>query len=127
MEYLKSLKNSKNKPFLTAMEIYDITSSDYYKDKTLDPVLKKALENSTKYNDWNEFMYSLPAFDSTRESLNFELELLQNKMSPPIDKVPCPRCRSTNTKIIGEYTRALDEAGTTKGVCNNCGMKFHPD
>ena len=124
---LKGIKGSDGKPFLSKADIYTITTSKYYTDDKLKSVLTNALKKSTEYDSWTELMYTLPSFNETREALDFELELLQNKTSPPIDKVPCPRCKSTNTKIIGEYTRALDEAGTTKGTCNNCGMKFHPD
>ena len=76
---------------------------------------------------WSHIFYNnVPQYAEERNARFIEYELLQNKSSPPVDTVACPRC-GVNNLVQGENKRAADEGGISFAVCKQCGLKWSPE
>lgn len=106
---------------------YDIVS--YSVEGDLEDRINRFHEHlsSKEWDSWLQALYAHPAFKQQETDRLFEYEIYLSKTSPPEDKVPCPKCGSSNVVVSTSQKRALDEAGSADAVCRNCGKKFHPE
>lgn len=87
----------------------------------------KTDESRKRGAHWSQIFYDVvPNYAIERNARSLEYELVQNKASPPVDTVACPRC-GMNNLVQGENKRAADEGGISFAVCKQCGLKWFPE
>lgn len=67
--------------------------------------------------------FDLPFFDSAKQKVQLTYETYLGK-TIPAEGLACVHCGSTNVTAAGKYNRALDEAGSVRYHCRNCGKSF---
>jgi DNA-directed RNA polymerase subunit M/transcription elongation factor TFIIS len=103
---------------INEQRLYDLESLIASGIVTREEVIAKLSAN--KWKSWTEALYHLYSPPDYENLKYLEYELLQNKTAPAIYSEPCPRCKSTDTKMVGSQERAADEAGTARIICNRC-------
>lgn len=71
----------------------------------------------------SDVYFSLPQCKG-RDDIASELNIL-NSIAPSKQGPYCPQCQSTNTVLIHQITRSLDEEIPTIIKCHDCGVKTH--
>lgn len=65
----------------------------------------------------------LPFFGPAKQKVQLTHETYLGK-TIPAEGFACIHCGSTNVTPVGKYNRALDEAGSVRYHCRNCGKTF---
>lgn len=107
-----------DQPLINEQRLYDLQSLIDDLGMSKEAIIERL--KRVKWQSWTEALYSLHSNTEEENIKYLEFELILNKTAPAIYSEPCPRCKSTDTKMVGRQERAADEGGTARIICNKC-------